>query len=80
MRKLNFFAHKNVKNVEFCPNEEYILSYNGTFIENDDTDNYIIWSLKELNIIRTFKADQGDSWGGMKWNHDGKFIARVDSH
>lgn len=55
--KLSFFNHKSVKNVEFSPCENYILSYNGTIIDAPNEDNFIIWSVNEVKKLRVFKAE-----------------------
>lgn len=46
-KKLNFFAHRNVSNLEFSYNEEYILSFNGTVSENESNgiENFIVWNV-----------------------------------
>lgn len=48
MQKLNYYKHKNLQNVEFSANEKYIMSYNGTVVENNDPENYIIWNVNEV--------------------------------
>lgn len=58
MEKLNFYRHNGVKNVEFSPKEDYILSYNGNVVDTGDSDNYIIWNTNLVSVIRSFKAGQ----------------------
>lgn len=58
LKKLSFFGHKAVKNVEFSPCENYILSYNGTVVDAPDEDNFIVWQLNEVKKLRVFKALQ----------------------
>ncbi|KRX09654.1 hypothetical protein PPERSA_02526 [Pseudocohnilembus persalinus] len=80
MEKLNFYPHKNVKNIEFNSTETHILSYNGTVAENQDSENYIVWNVDQVQKVRTFKAAQDDEWGGMKFNHAGTLVGRIASH
>lgn len=57
LEKLNFYPHKNVKNIEFNADETIVLSYNGTVSENEDSENYIVWNVDQVQKIRTFKAN-----------------------
>jgi len=57
MQLLNFYKHENVRNVEFSPDEKYILSFNGPVTEAPDSENYIVWNVIELDKIRSFKAE-----------------------
>lgn len=43
LKKLSFFPHPEVKNIEFSPCENYILSYNGTIVDAPNEDNFIVW-------------------------------------
>lgn len=80
LKKLSFFPHKSVKEIEFSPCENYILSYNGTIVDAPDEDNFIVWHLAEVKKLRIFKALQQDIWGSFKWNFDGKYIGRIGDH
>lgn len=72
---LNFFSHPEVKQVEFSPDETYVLSFNGTAIEASNTENYIVWRVATIEKLRTFKAAQNETWGTYKWNFNGTMIA-----
>jgi uncharacterized protein with WD repeat len=54
--KLNFYEHESVKNVDFSPNEEYMVTFNGTVNDVNSTENYIIWNVQEIDKLRSFKA------------------------
>jgi uncharacterized protein with WD repeat len=56
MQKLNFYEHESVKNVDFSPNEEYMVTFNGTVNDVNSTENYIIWNVQEIDKLRSFKA------------------------
>jgi translation initiation factor 3 subunit B len=71
------FDHKGVKNVEFSPDEKYVLSFNGTVLEAPNSENYIVWNVALREKIREFKAEQNEGWGAFKWNFDGGYIAKV---
>lgn len=60
---MNFFRHKNLKRVEFSPNEKYALSFNGLVSEFNDPVNYIVWNVEAVVKLRKFKAEQHDIWG-----------------
>ena len=61
--KLGFYPHMKVKKIEFSPNEEYILSFNGTSSEVASTENYKVWILAEFECVKSFKAMREDVWG-----------------
>lgn len=80
LSKLSFFPHASVKEVEFSPCENYVLSYNGTIIDAPDEDNFIVWHVGEVKKLRVFKALQQDIFSTFKWSYDGKFIGRIADH
>lgn len=69
-----------MKEIEFSPCENYILSYNGTIVDAPDEDNFIVWNLLEVKKLRIFKAQQQDIFSTFKWCHDGKYIGRIGDH
>lgn len=75
-----FFEHPQVKQVEFSPDERYILSFNGTAIDAPNSENYIVWRVGTNEKIKVFKADQHETWGAYKWNYNGQFLASCGDH
>mmetsp|Transcript_6005 Transcript_6005/g.6570 ORF Transcript_6005/g.6570 Transcript_6005/m.6570 type:complete len:709 (+) Transcript_6005:52-2178(+) len=75
--KLDFYPHQGVKNVEFAPNEQYFLSFNGTVIEAPNSENFIVWSVGTIEKLRVFKADQSQGWGSFSWSYNGEYLASV---
>ena len=45
-----------MKNVDFSPCENYILSFNGTIVDAPNDENYIVWHVGEVEKLRVFKA------------------------
>lgn len=75
--EIGFFEHPAVKQVEFSPDEKYVLSFNGTVLEAPNSENYIVWNVNLKEKIRAFKAEQNETWGSFKWNFDGSYIAKI---
>jgi len=74
------FAHENVKYIDFSPNEEYVLTWNGRHpTENDEAAVRIFNVLtgKEVKRMRTpHRAPlEGKEFPHFLWSHDGKYFA-----
>ena len=74
--EIAFFEHLNAKKISFSPDEKYVLSFNGTVLEAPNSENYIVWNVTTRQKIRSFKAQQHESWGSFSWSFDGSFIAK----
>lgn len=56
LEKLNFYEHHGVKNVEFSPDEKYILTFNGTVLEAPDTEVCVFCRSVLTNLFRTLSS------------------------
>lgn len=57
MELIKLFPHKMVKNVIFSVDEEYAISFNGTTVSTNETENYIVWKIRDEHKLRVFKAN-----------------------
>jgi len=78
--KLNFYPHPEVINVEFSPDEAFVVSFNGTVADAPNSENYIVWNVCAATKIRSFKATPTETWGCYKWSFDGKYLASVGNN
>eukprot|EP01017_Pseudomicrothorax_dubius_P028177 TRINITY_DN3330_c0_g2_i1.p1 TRINITY_DN3330_c0_g2~~TRINITY_DN3330_c0_g2_i1.p1 ORF type:complete len:725 (-),score=234.41 TRINITY_DN3330_c0_g2_i1:98-2272(-) len=74
---LSYCRHPEVRCIEFSNDENYILSFNGTNVEVNNSENYIIWNRASAERLRVFRADATHTWGKFKFSADSKYIARV---
>lgn len=77
---ISFFNHNGVKNIEFSPNEEYVLSHNGTVAESKNTENFIVWRVATNQKLRSFKSENAQTFTSYKWSFDGSYIASCGSN
>jgi len=86
--KLGRFPHAHVNQIDFSPNEKYIITSNG----NDrpvvapgsnpapgEAECYIVWDVRSGKKLRGFdkeKSDVSQPWPVFKFSHDDKFLAR----
>ena len=55
LKKITQFYHKKVKKVEFSPNEDYLMSFNGTVSDTGSPENIVVWNLYTGKKLRIFK-------------------------
>jgi translation initiation factor 3 subunit B len=76
------FAHEAVKYIEFSPNEEYVLTWNGKHPTENDTSAVRIFNVltgKEVKRCRTpICAPLGGEFPHFLWSHDGKYFAECN--
>jgi len=76
------FAHQGVKFLEFSPNEDYVLTWNGsTALENDEQAVRIHRTLTG-ECVRKCRtptvAPLGEEFPHILWSHDGRFFAECN--
>ncbi|ORM40659.1 Eukaryotic translation initiation factor 3 subunit B [Babesia sp. Xinjiang] len=76
------FEHRNVQKVWFSPDEEYMLTWDGTS-DADKNDNCVcVWHVITGEKLCTFPAKEISTMGTdtlrFLWNHNGKYIARLN--
>jgi len=73
------FAHDSVKHIEFSPNEEFILTWNGAHCRDEDHNAVRIFRVLTGECIRKCRtpavAPMGGDFPHFLWSHDGQFIA-----
>lgn len=85
------FEHNNVSLIDFSPCENYLITFNGTEPERDDTRNpraLIVWDILTGKKRRGFMGpprsmigpDGTIPWPIFLWSHDDKYFARVNEN
>lgn len=74
-QKINRFAHGNVQNLLFSPNEKYLITWNGVD-DNKDPRALIVWDVKTGKDLRAFKVAPGSEWPIMRFSADDSLFAR----
>mmetsp|Transcript_67936 Transcript_67936/g.147975 ORF Transcript_67936/g.147975 Transcript_67936/m.147975 type:complete len:709 (-) Transcript_67936:76-2202(-) len=81
--KKNRFPHENVKFIEFSPNEEFLLTWNGSLASEDDKQAVRIFCVltgQKMKELRTpGVAPLGGEFPHVLWSHDGKYFAEAAS-
>eukprot|EP00825_Cyclidium_porcatum_P018950 TRINITY_DN2156_c0_g1_i2.p1 TRINITY_DN2156_c0_g1~~TRINITY_DN2156_c0_g1_i2.p1 ORF type:complete len:517 (+),score=106.57 TRINITY_DN2156_c0_g1_i2:179-1729(+) len=80
LEKMNFFSQPKVQKVIFSPNEDYVLSYNGSVHLSGSSQNFIVWNVLTASKIRTWKSNKFDDATTFQWNFDGQYLAQVSDH
>eukprot|EP01053_Blabericola_migrator_P008521 Blabericola_migrator_1__8520@NODE_444_length_8414_cov_167_650533_g92_i1_p1_GENE_NODE_444_length_8414_cov_167_650533_g92_i1NODE_444_length_8414_cov_167_650533_g92_i1_p1_ORF_typecomplete_len718_score129_73eIF2A/PF08662_11/0_00091eIF2A/PF08662_11/11eIF2A/PF08662_11/7_8e35ANAPC4_WD40/PF12894_7/3e02ANAPC4_WD40/PF12894_7/67ANAPC4_WD40/PF12894_7/1_8ANAPC4_WD40/PF12894_7/2e03ANAPC4_WD40/PF12894_7/0_0027ANAPC4_WD40/PF12894_7/49ANAPC4_WD40/PF12894_7/3_5e03WD40/PF00400_32/2e02WD40/PF00400_32/2_8WD40/PF0040 len=71
--------HRNVTDILFSPNEEYVVSYNGS-TDPDCSFAVCVFSVVTGSVIKSFppsaEGPNGDgAWPLVAWSHDSKYLA-----
>lgn len=79
-KKLKRFAHPDVQQVDFSPDEKYLFTWNGRD-DNKDLRSLIAWDLNTNREIRSFKVSkptngENTEWPVMRWCPNSKYFAR----
>lgn len=80
MEYINFFNHPGVKIVSFSKDETHVISYNGLSRITKDYQSFRIWKVNKIQVLKSFKAMQSDSWDSIKWSSCGNYVAKIDDH
>uniref|UniRef100_A0A3B0N309 Eukaryotic translation initiation factor 3 subunit B n=1 Tax=Theileria annulata TaxID=5874 RepID=A0A3B0N309_THEAN len=76
------FEHKNVKNIQFSPCEEYLLTWDGSKGEDRHEKSICIWRVITGELLRSFptplKSPKGGDFPHLLWNRTGKYIAMLN--
>lgn len=76
--KIGRFAHPGVQQVEFSPQEKFLVTSNGVDkVKPNDSEAIIVWDVRAQKKLRGFEKPEGKEWPVMKWSFDDKFIARI---
>mmetsp|Transcript_25397 Transcript_25397/g.67481 ORF Transcript_25397/g.67481 Transcript_25397/m.67481 type:complete len:707 (-) Transcript_25397:283-2403(-) len=74
--------HSNVKEINFSPNEEYVLLWNGSHHEEHDDNAVRIYHVLTGQIVRKCRTPpctpNGEDFPHFLWSKDGKFIAECN--
>eukprot|EP00938_MAST-03A_sp_MAST-3A-sp1_P000860 g860.t1 len=79
-KKLNRFGHRDVEFVEFSPNENFMLTWNGA-TGKMNVEAIKLFDLKSGKCARAFPythIPSKDQWPNFKFSYDDKYFARVD--
>lgn len=81
------FPHKDVKLVDFSPDERFLVTCaptgiraGGPFSPANEGHHIVVWSIETRNVLRSFPllASGGPPvWPAFKWSSDSEFLARV---
>ncbi|GIX64475.1 eukaryotic translation initiation factor, putative [Babesia caballi] len=76
------FEHRNVQNVLFSPDEEYLLTWDGTRGADRHDNSICIWHVITGEKLCAFPtpaiSPKGNDFPHFLWNHNGKYIARLN--
>jgi translation initiation factor 3 subunit B len=79
-QKRGRFMHQDVKFIDFSPNEEYLLTWNGKHAAEKDTESVRIWRMLTGEQVKSFQTPSFTPKGGefphFLWSADGRFLAR----
>ncbi|TPX48254.1 hypothetical protein SeLEV6574_g02149 [Synchytrium endobioticum] len=94
-RRINKFAHPNVRLLDFSPNETFIVTWSSQPVKTPEGEfhHVIVWDVMTSSRLRSFAVDsvslQPDSktaaqpvlpdWPMFKWSYDDKYVARATS-
>jgi len=84
--RLGRFPHHLVSQIEFSPNERYLVTSNGIDRKGAGTaapamnepECYIVWDVRAGKKLRGFDKEkgEGEGWPIFKWSHNDKYVAR----
>lgn len=74
------FEHKDVKQIEFSPNEEYLITWDGSPASLQNERAVRVWRVITGELLRTFptpaQTPRGGEFPHFIWSHDDSFVAR----
>jgi translation initiation factor 3 subunit B len=73
--------HADVKQVDFSPNEEYLLTWNGKHSAEKDPDSIKVWHIATGECVKKFMTPsfmpRGGEFPHFLWSSDGRYLARM---
>jgi len=76
------FAHEGPRSISFSPNEEYILTWNGSHAADNDENAIRIFRVLTGERMRTMRtpslAPLGGEFPHILWSHDGRYFAECN--
>jgi len=76
------FAHEAVKSIEFSPNEDYLLTWNGALAQDGDDNAVRIFHVLTGKCVRTCRtpsvAPLGSDFPHFLWSADGRYFAECN--
>eukprot|EP00386_Alphamonas_edax_P011829 GDKI01037203.1.p1 GENE.GDKI01037203.1~~GDKI01037203.1.p1 ORF type:complete len:710 (+),score=268.12 GDKI01037203.1:80-2209(+) len=76
------FEHRDVRQIQFSPDEKYILTWNGAPYAQQDENAYKLFNVQTGEHIRSFPtppiAPRGGDFPHFLWSADSKFVAKAD--
>jgi len=80
-QKIRRFAHPDVTELSFSPEEKFLLTWNG-IDDNKNARALILWNIKTGREVKCFKVapplnDKDSAWPVMKWSPDDSYFARM---
>lgn len=81
--KKHRFMHGDVRFLEFSPDEEYMLTWNGSHPDEGDSEAIKIWHTRTGELARGCPTphrgpNYTEEWPLMTWSPDGKYLARTN--
>lgn len=75
------FEHKDVKQIDFSPNEEYIITWDGSPAALQNEKAVRVWQVMTGQLLRAFatpsKTPRGNEFPHFVWSPKDKFVARM---
>lgn len=72
------FAHSNVTEALFSPDERYVATWNGHYGNSTPDRALILWDMRLQTEVRAFKqARHDDDEPDFRWSADGRYLART---
>ena len=74
------FAHSNVSDVAFSPDERFLLTWNGYYNNPDPERAIVVWDLRTQTEVRSWKQLRPDDEShGFSWSADSQLVARISA-
>ncbi|GAB5360454.1 hypothetical protein AAMO2058_000629600 [Amorphochlora amoebiformis] len=72
-RRVGRFVHQQVSDVDFSPNENYLVTCN---YSNTETA-ILVWDIDTGKRMRNFSCSRNDLWPIFQWSSDDKYVCRA---
>ncbi|KAI0236576.1 Eukaryotic translation initiation factor 3 subunit B [Lamellibrachia satsuma] len=71
------FSHHGVQLIDYSPCEKYLVTFSPLADNTEDPQAIIIWDLRTGYKKRGFHSESAAVWPIFRWNHDGRYLARM---